>query len=139
MEKKFLTSKGLQAILTMADNAGVRIHTAGFGDNAEIIIPTASELIGRLRDITGSDAKFVEFELTVNGKRKFASLGSLYRSYKLSESDETFIRPNVETNLSDLLNNICGKTLKLSKVQGAIAPNFNTQVYEPVTCYKYSI
>ena len=44
-EKKFPTAKGLQAILTMADNAGVRIHTAGFSDNAIIEIPAASFLI----------------------------------------------------------------------------------------------
>ena len=138
-EKRFPTAKGLSAILTMADNAGVRIHTAGFSDNAIVEMPQANELVGRVRDISGSDAKYVEFELVVNGKKKFASLGSLLRSHKLNETDENFIRPNNETNLTDLLNSICGKKLKLVKVVGAIAPNFSTQVYEPVTAFKYEI
>ena len=139
MEKKFPTAKGLQAILTMADANGVRIHTAGFSDGAIIEMPQANELVGRVRDISGSDAKYVEFEIVVNGKKKFASLGSLLRSYKTNETDESFIRPNNETNLTDLLANICGKKLKLVKVAGAIAPNFSTQVYEPVTAFKYEI
>ena len=139
MEKKFPTAKGLQAILTMADANGVRIHTAGFSDNAIIEMPQANELVGRVRDIAGSEAKYVEFEITVNGKKKFASLGSLLRSYKTNETDESFVRPNSETNLTDLLTNICGKKLKLVKVVGAIAPNFSTQVYEPVTAFKYEV
>lgn len=138
-EKKFQTVKGLQAILTMADANGVRIHTAGFSDNSIVEIPASNELVGRVRDISGSDAKYVEFELVVNGKKKFASLGSLLRSHKLNETDENFIRPNDETNLTDLLTNICGKKLKLNKVAGAIAPNFNTQVFEPVTAFKYEV
>ena len=138
-EKKFPTAKGLQAILTMADNAGVRIHTAGFSDNSIIEIPAANEMVGRIRDISGSEAKYIEFEITVNGKKKFASLGSLVRSYKTNETDESFIRPNAENNLADLLANICGKKLKLVKVTDAIAPNFNTQIFEPVTAYKYEI
>ena len=138
-EKKFPTAKGLQAILTMADNAGVRIHTAGFSDNAIIEIPAANEMVGRIRDISGSDAKYIEFEIIVNGKKKFASLGSLLRSYKTSETDEKFIRPNSENDLTELLANICGKKLKLVKVTDAIAPNFNTQIFENVTCYKYEI
>ena len=138
-EKKFPTAKGLQAILTMADNAGVRIHTAGFSDNAIIEIPVANEMIGRIRDISGSEAKYIEFEITVNSKKKFASLGSLLRSYKTSETDENFVRPNAENNLTDLLAAICGKKLKLVKVTDAIAPNFNTQVFEPVTAFKYEI
>ena len=138
-EKKFPTAKGLQAILTMADNAGVRIHTAGFSDKAIIEIPAANEMIGRIRDISGSEAKYIEFEITVNGKKKFASLGSLLRSYKTSETDEKFIRPNAENNLTDLLAAICGKKLKLVKITDAIAPNFNTQIFEPVTAYKYEI
>ena len=138
-EKKFPTAKGLQAILTMADNAGVRIHTAGFSDNAIIEIPAANEMVGRIRDISGSEAKYIEFEITVNSKKKFASLGSLYRSYKTSETDEKFIRPNAENNLTDLLAAICGKKLKLVKIADAIAPNFNTQIFENVTCYKYEI
>ena len=137
-EKKFPTAKGLQAILTMADNAGVRIHTAGFSDNAIIEIPAANEMVGRIRDISGSEAKYIEFEITVNNKKKFASLGSLYRSYKTSETDEKFIRPNKFDNLTDLLADICGKKLKLVKVE-AYAPNFNTQIFEPVTAYKYEI
>ena len=139
MEKRFPTAKGLQAILTMADANGVRIHTAGFSDGTVIEIPAANEMVGRIRDISGSDAKYVEFEITVNGKKKFASLGSLLRSYKTSETDDNFVRPNSETNLTDLLTNICGKKLKLVKVAGAIAPNFNTQVFEPVTAFKYEI
>ena len=138
-EKKFPTAKGLQAILTMADNAGVRIHTAGFSDNSIIEIPTANELVARIREISGSEAKYVEFEITVNGKKKFASLGSLLRSFKTNETDENFARPNQENNLTDLLANICGKKLKLVKINGAIAPNFNTQVFEPVTAFKYEI
>ena len=138
-EKRFPTAKGLQAILTMADNAGVRIHTAGFSDNSIVEIPQANELVGRVRDISGSDAKYVEFEIVVNGKKKFASLGSLLRSYKTSETDENFVRPNSENNLTDLLANICGKKLKLVKVVGAIAPNFSTQVFEPVTAFKYEV
>ena len=138
-EKKFLTAKGLQAILTMADNAGVRIHTAGFSDNAIIEIPAANEMVGRIRDISGSEAKYVEFEIIVNGKKKFASLGSLLRSYKTNETDENFVRPNKENNLTDLLSNICGKKLKLVKITDAIAPNFNTQIFEPVTAFKYEI
>lgn len=138
-EKKFPTAKGLQAILTMADNAGVRIHTAGFSDNAIIEIPTANELVARIREISGSEAKYVEFEITVNGKKKFASLGSLLRSFKTSETDENFIRPNAENNLTDLLAAICGKKLKLVKIAEAIAPNFNTSVFEPVTAFKYEI
>ena len=138
-EKKFPTAKGLQAILTMADNAGVRIHTAGFSDNAIIEIPAANEMVGRIRDISGSEAKYIEFEITVNGKKKFASLGSLLRSYKTSETDEKFIRPNAENNLTDLLAAVCGKKLKLVKITDAIAPNFNTQVFEPVTAFKYEV
>ena len=138
-EKKFPTAKGLQAILTMADNAGVRIHTAGFSDNAIIEIPAANEMVGRIRDISGSDAKYIEFEITVNGKKKFASLGSLLRSYKTSETDEKFIRPNSENDLTELLANICGKKLKLVKITDAIAPNFNTQVFEPITAFKYEL
>ena len=138
-EKKFPTAKGLQAILTMADNAGVRIHTAGFSDNSIIEIPTANELVARIRDISGSEAKYVEFEISVNNKKKFASLGSLLRSFKTSETDENFVRPNQENNLTDLLANICGKKLKLVKITDAIAPNFNTQVFEPVTAFKYEI
>ena len=139
LEKKFPTAKGLQAILTMADNAGVRIHTAGFSDNSIIEIPTANELVARIRDISGSEAKYVEFEISVNNKKKFASLGSLLRSFKTSETDENFVRPNQENNLTDLLANICGKKLKLVKITDAIAPNFNTQVFEPVTAFKYEI
>ena len=138
-EKKFPTAKGLQAILTMADNAGVRIHTAGFSDNSIIEIPTANELVARIREISGSEAKYVEFEVIVNGKKKFASLGSLLRSYKTSETDENFVRPNSENNLTDLLSSICGKKLKLVKITDAIAPNFNTQVFEPVTAFKYEV
>jgi hypothetical protein len=139
MEKRFISSKGLQAILTMADNAGVRVHTAGFGNDAVLEIPAANEIIGRIRDISGSDAKYVEFEITVNGKKKFSSIGSLYRSFKLNESDDKFQRPNAEDNLTDLLQNICGKKIKLSKIVDAKAPNFNTQIFEPVTCFKYEI
>lgn len=138
-EKKFPTAKGLQAILTMADNAGVRIHTAGFSDSAIIEIPAANEMVGRIRDISGSDAKYIEFEITVNSKKKFASLGSLLRSYKTSETDEKFIRPNAENDLTELLANLCGKKLKLVKITDAIAPNFNTQVFEPVTAFKYEL
>lgn len=138
-EKKFPTAKGLQAILTMADANGVRIHTAGFSDGAIIEIPAASEITGRIRDISGSESKYVEFELIVNGKKKFASLGSLLRSYKTSETDENFVRPNSENNLTDLLANVCGKKLKLVKITDAIAPNFNTQVFEPVTAFKYEV
>lgn len=138
-EKKFPTAKGLQAILTMADNAGVRIHTAGFSDNSIIEIPTANELVARIRDISGSEAKYVEFEISVNNKKKFASFGSLLRSYKTNETDENFVRPNAENNLTDLLSTICGKKLKLVKITDAIAPNFNTQVFEPVTAFKYEI
>ena len=138
-EKKFPTAKGLQAILTMADANGVRIHTAGFSDGAIIEIPNASEMVGRIRDISGSESKYVEFEIIVNDKKKFASLGSLLRSYKTSETDENFVRPNSENNLTDLLANICGKKLKLVKVAGAIAPNFSTQIYEPVTAFKYEV
>lgn len=138
-EKKFPTAKGLQAILTMADNAGVRIHTAGFSDNSIIEIPTANELVARIREISGSEAKYVEFEVIVNGKKKFSSLGSLLRSYKTSETDENFVRPNSENNLTDLLSSICGKKLKLVKITDAIAPNFNTQVFEPVTAFKYEV
>jgi len=138
-EKKFLTAKGMQAILTMADANGVRVHTAGFSDNAIIEIPAANELTGRIREISGSDAKYVEFEVIVNGKKKFASLGSLLRSFKTSETDENFQRPNSENNLTDLLANICGKKLKLVKITDAIAPNFNSQVFEPVTAFKYEV
>ena len=81
---------------------------AGFSDNAIIEIPAANEMVGRIRDISGSEAKYIEFEITVNGKKKFASLGSLLRSYKTSETDEKFIRPNAENNLTDLLAAICG-------------------------------
>jgi hypothetical protein len=138
-EKKFLTAKGLQAILTMADANGVRVHTAGFSDNAIIEIPAANELTGRIREISGSDAKYVEFEVTVNDKKKFASLGSLLRSFKTSETDENFQRPNSENDLTTLLANICGKKLKLVKITDAIAPNFNSQVFEPVTAFKYEV
>ena len=138
-EKKFPTAKGLQAILTMADSNGVRIHTAGFSDGAIIEIPASNEITGRIRDISGSEAKYVEFELIVNGKKKFASFGSLLRSYKTSETDENFVRPNSENNLTDLLANVCGKKLKLVKITDAIAPNFNTQVFEPVTAFKYEV
>lgn len=138
-EKKFPTAKGLQAILTMADANGVRIHTAGFSDGAIIEIPASNEITGRIREISGSEAKYVEFELIVNGKKKFASLGSLLRSYKTSETDENFVRPNSENNLTDLLANVCGKKLKLVKITDAIAPNFNTQVFEPVTAFKYEV
>ncbi len=137
MEKKFLTAKGMQAILTMADANGVRVHTAGFSDNAIIEIPNSNELTGRIREISGTETKYVEFEISVNGKKKYASLGSLLRSYKTDETDESFKRPNNETNLTDLLSTICGKKLKLVKIQGAIAPNFTSQVFEPVTCFKY--
>ena len=139
MEKEnFKTAKGLQAVLQMCEEAGLAVYGVGFGDTNELTIPSKTEIVSRLRKITGTENSYPEFKLKVKTVEKFSALGSLTRSYKINESDD-FQKPNKEKNLSELLEAICGKTIKITKVAGAIAPNFSTQVYEPVTVYKYEI
>lgn len=137
--KQFEITKGLQNILKNADMQGIRVHSAGFKTNDVIIVPTAENLESRTRQIAGSEAKFIEIKATVNKVEKFISIGSLYRGYKTDENSE-FLRPNGGlNNLADCLGKIVGKTITLTKIENAIAPNFNTQVYEPVSVFNFKV
>lgn len=77
--------------------------------------------------------------MRVNGTEQFKSLGSLYRDYKLNETDEISIFPNELTYLKDTLEKYCGKTIKLHKVFGAIRSKFNEPGYENVTVFEVEI
>lgn len=131
------SAKGLQNVLTFAAENGVRVHTAGFKSGDILVIDNKETIESLIKEINGT--KYAEISCTVNGTKQFKSVGSLYRSFKLDESDEKFQRPNDFSTLSECLEKLCGQKVKLIKIEEAKAPNFNTQIYEPITCFKVEI
>lgn len=126
------SNKGLKNVLTFCENNGVRVHTAGFNNNDELELDSADSIDCKIKELNG--VKYAEFSCKVNGKAQYKSLGSLYRSYL--ENDE-FIKPNDFKTLSDCLDKLCGKSVKLTKVEGASAPDYtdNTKIV-PITVFK---
>lgn len=126
------SNKGLKNVLTFCENNGVRVHTAGFNNNDELELDNADSIDCKIKELNG--VKYAEFSCKVNGKAQYKSLGSLYRSYL--ENDE-FIKPNDFKTLSDCLDALCGKSVKLTKVEGASAPDYtdNTKIV-PITVFK---
>ena len=126
------SNKGLKNVLTFCENNGVRVHTAGFNNNDELELDSADSIDCKIKELNG--VKYAEFSCKVNGKAQYKSLGSLYRSYL--ENDE-FIKPNDFKTLSDCLDALCGKSVKLTKVEGASAPDYtdNTKIV-PITVFK---
>ena len=126
------SNKGLKNVLTFCENNGVRVHTAGFNNNDQLELDSSDTIDCKIKELNG--VKYAEFSCKVNGKAQYKSLGSLYRSYL--ENDE-FIKPNDFKTLSDCLDTLCGKSVKLTKVEGASAPDYtdNTKIV-PITVFK---
>lgn len=126
------SNKGLKNVLTFCENNGVRVHTAGFNNNDQLELDSSDTIDCKIKELNG--VKYAEFSCKVNGKAQYKSLGSLYRSYL---DGEEFIKPNDFKTLSDCLDVLCGKSVKLTKVEGAFAPDYtdNTKIV-PITVFK---
>lgn len=131
------SKKYISNLIEEFESNNVSTHSAGFKDGDIVKLPIDGLFECRIKEF--KNVKYAEFSMIVNGHRQYKSIGSLYRDYKLNETDEISIYPNGVSCLKDTLEKYCGKTIKLHKVFGAIRSKFNEPGYESVTVYKAEI
>lgn len=136
-EIKKSKKKYISNLIEEFESNNVSTHSAGFKDGDIVKLPIDGLIECRIKEF--KNVKYGEFSMRVNGTEQFKSLGSLYRDYKLNETDEISIFPNGVTCLKDTLEKYCGKTIKLHKVFGAIRSKFNEPGYENVTVFEVEI
>ena len=125
------SNKGLANVKAFCEEQGIRVHTAGFNDGDILELDSAETIVCRVKEL--NSVKYAELSCKVNGKQQFKSVGSLYRSYLV---DDELVKPNDFKNLSDCLDSLCGKSVKLSKIEGAKARDYNDDTkIVPVTVF----
>ena len=135
-EIKKCETRGLQNVLSFCEAEGVRVHTAGFSNGDVLELDTVESI--ETRTVTNNGIKYAEFTCKLNGTKQWKSIGALYRQFL---EDGKLIRPNNFENLSGCLTELCGKKVKLTKVEGATAPVYCDDTKAPVniTCFKVEI
>ena len=138
-EKSFPTAKGTSAIYKMAAEAGVQTGKSGLKNGMIVIVPSEMDIESRIRNISGTDGKYLEFKLNIDDVEKWTALGSLYRSHKFHPSEE-FQRPNGIETLEQLLPQICGETIVLKQIENAIAPEtYGSETYKNCTVFTFDV
>lgn len=133
-EIKKCESKGLQNVLSFCEAEGVRVHTAGFKSGDVLELDSAESI--ETRTIINNGIKYAEFSCKLNGTKQWKSIGALYRQFL---ENGKLVRPNNFENLGSCLTELCGKKVKLTKVEGATAPVYGDDTKPPVNITTFKV
>ena len=109
------SEKGFENVMKFANETGCRIHTAGFKNGDILEIDSKETITSQLKTI--GTINYQEVSCKVNNTKQYKSVGSLFRSFL--DDDDKQTKPNNFTDFYSCLDNLCGKKVKLTLIEGA--------------------